>query len=113
MRVRPQIVVLLAVIAVGCAKEPERVPAAALPPRPVPLPSTPALAFTPPVALDIADRLDLDREGRGAYAAAGFESQVLSETYVRTDDRQRYDRFGDEGHYERRAVSTTVTVRQR
>ena len=113
MRVHPQILMLLAVVAVGCAREPMRGPAAALPPRAVPVPSTAALAFTPPVAQDVADELDLDRSGRGMFASAGYESEVVSETYVRTDDRQRSDRFGDQGYFERRAVSTTVTVRQR
>jgi hypothetical protein len=104
---------MVALTLVGCAREPMRAPAAQLMPRSVPAPSTAALAFTPPAARGVADELYLDREGRGAYAAAGFESQVLSETYVRTDDRQRYDQFGNNGSFERRAISTTVTISQR
>jgi hypothetical protein len=113
MRVPLLVLPLLALTIVGCAREPMRVPAAQLMPRAVPVPATPALAFTPPAARDIADELDLDRDGRGPYASAGYESQVVSETYVRTDDRQRFDRFGDDGSFQRRAISTTITVRQR
>lgn len=79
--------------------------------RAVPASATDALAFTPPTAMAVADDMDLDREGRAMYAVGGYESEVVSETYVRTDDRQRYNRFGDEGQYERRAI--TVSVRQR
>ena len=113
MRVTRTMLPLLALAIIGCAREPMRVPTSKLPSRPVPLTPTPALAFTPPAAIDVADDLDLSREGRGTYASAGYESLVISETYVRQDDRMRMDRFGDSGTFERRAISTTVTVRQR
>ena len=70
-----------------------------------------ALAFTPPVAREIP-QLDLLREGRGPSAYGGVEAVVLSETYVRQDDRQRWNRWGDNSQFERRSVSTTVTVRK-
>lgn len=104
---------LVALALVGCAREPMRVPTAQLQPRPVPLPPAPSLAFTPAVARDVADQIDLSRDNRGAFASAGFENTVVSETWVRQDDRMRMDRFGDDGTFERRAISTTVTVRQR
>jgi hypothetical protein len=113
MRVTPAILPLLALAIIGCARKPMRVPELKLPPRPVPQPALAALAFTPSVARDVADDVYLDRQGRGSYASAGFESLVVSETYVRQDDRMRMDRFGDSGTFERRAISTTVTVRQR
>ena len=113
MRVLPQVLPLLALAIIGCAREPMAAPSQPLMPRSVPAPSTPALAFTPPVAMDIAEDLYLDRSDRGTFASAGYESEVVSETFVRTDDRQRFDQYGNQGHYERRAVSTTVTVRSR
>jgi hypothetical protein len=113
MRVLPMILPLVALVMVGCAREPMRVPTAQLQPRPVPAPPTAALAFTPMIARDIADEIDLSRDNRGAFASAGFENTVVSETYVRQDDRMRMDRFGDDGTFERRAISTTITVRQR
>jgi hypothetical protein len=51
--------------------------------------------------------------GRGPQAFAGYEETVISETWVRTDDRQRWGRWGDQSTFERRAVSTTVTVQKR
>lgn len=102
---------LLAILAlvstIGCQSEPR--PAAR---EPLYHPGSAALVYTPPVAVDEAD-LDLSRAVRGPYAAGGVESTIIDTTYVYQDDRQRYDRWGDWSRFERRAVSTTVTVRQR
>lgn len=97
----------LALGLVGCASRPA---ATANPPRVArpPAPSAPALAFTPRVA---NEDLDLGRDGRQTVAYAGYESQVMSVTYTRQDDRQRWGRYGDQSQFERRSVSTTVTVR--
>ena len=104
---------LLATLGLGCATD----RSATADDRPiaparvvVPGPATASLAFTPDVALDV-EPLDLDRDGRRQFAYAGYESTIVSATYTRVDDRQRYNRFGDDSQYERRSISTTVTVR--
>ena len=74
-----------------------------------PGPSAAALAFTPRLA---DDDVNLDREGRQTVAYAGYEQQVLSVTYTRQDDQQRWNANGrDQSEFERRSISTTVTVR--
>ena len=96
---------------VGCASRPAPVaPAIAHRAMRPPAPSTAALAFTPAIA-DEAEDLDLSRDGRQTVAYAGYEQQVSSVTYTRQDDRQRWGRYGDQSMFERRSVSTTVTVR--
>jgi hypothetical protein len=75
-------------------------------------PGAAALVYTPPVAMNHND-LDLSREGRGLYALGGVETTIIDTTYVYQDDRQRYDQWGDWSRFERRSVSTSVTVRQR
>jgi hypothetical protein len=57
--------------------------------------------------------MDLSRESRGPYALGGVETTIVDTTYVYQDDRQRYDNWGDWSRFERRSVSTSVTVRQR
>ncbi len=75
-------------------------------------PGSAALVYTPPAARGTED-LDLSREGRGMYALGGVETTIIDTTYVYQDDRQRYDQWGDWSRFERRAVSTSVTIRQR
>lgn len=74
-------------------------------------PGAAALVYTPPVAMNDQD-LDLSREGRGPYAMGGIESTVIDTTWIYQDDRQRFDHYGDFSRFERRAVSTSVRVRQ-
>ena len=114
---RPTIIpaLLLAGLTIGCAASTPNAPLAASAPRRLPpSPASPALAFTPAVARD-ADDLDLGRGDRGPFAYAGFEQNVVSVTYTRTDDDQRYfgrGRLGgDDSDYQRRSISTVVTVR--
>src|SRR4051812_39773393 len=96
---------------VGCTTEPhgDRV---ATPPVERPLPASASLAFTPPIARDLPDDPDLARDGRGVGVINGYEAVVVSETWTRQDDRYRFDRYGNQSQFERRSVSTTVTVRQ-
>jgi hypothetical protein len=75
-------------------------------------PGAAALVYTPPAAVDERE-LGLSREGRGLYALGGVEQTIIDTTYIYQDDRQRFDRFGDWSRFERRAVSTSVTVRRR
>lgn len=109
---------LLAAVLIGCetpraGQADDATPReASWPVRPPPRASA-ALAFTPPVAYAADDMFYLDRAGRGPGAYAGYEQTVVSETWVRTDDRQRWGRWGDQSTFERRAVSTTVTVQKR
>jgi hypothetical protein len=107
-------VLILAAALTGCASQSTPAPRAeaTLVPRALPTaPSAVALAFTPPIAADLDD-LGLDRDGRQTVAYAGYERQVVSTTYTRQDDRQRSIRGGyDQSFFERRSISTTVTVR--
>lgn len=109
MTTRTIVILALLIDTVGCASKPAVVER----PRPLvpPQPASVSLAFTPTVARDVG-ALDLDREGRQTVAYAGYERQVESVTYTVQDDRQRSNRFGtDQSTFERRSVSTTVTVR--
>lgn len=80
--------------------------------------ATSALAFTPPVARDVGE-LGLERESRGPVAYAGYESQVFSQTVVYQDDNQMFQQngrsgfSGDYSRFQRRAVTSSVTVRTR
>lgn len=109
MRTPAVFILVLAALTVGCASQSER--SAAVHPELMLADSAPALAFTPSCAAGIPI---LDRSERQTVAYAGYESQIVSETYTRQDDRQRWNRFGgDDGSFERRSISTTVTVRSR
>lgn len=106
------VLILAALTIVGCASKPAPEAQAAPTRRPLPpAPSAVALAFTPTYAAD-ADELGLDRDGRQTVAYAGYEQKVLDVTYTRQDDRQRSGRNGhDQSYFERRSVSTSITVR--
>ena len=104
---RPLMILAAMLLAGGCtASRPAPIAQAYVPS----MPSASALAFTPPVAYDVADELDLDRDGRRQIAYGGVETVVISESWVQQDDRQRFGRFGDNSQFERRAVSTRVTI---
>jgi hypothetical protein len=100
----------LAIASAGCTSSGARVSAERDRIAPPP-PAAAALAFTPPVTFDGPD-LDLSRDGRGPAAISGYEETVVSTTWVRQDDRQRWGRWGDYSQFERRSISTTVTVRK-
>lgn len=102
--------ILAAMMLVGCQAKPE--PQVETSRQPAFLPASAALAFTPPVAMD-EDYLDLSRDGRGGYAVGGFETTIIEETYVRQDDRMRQSQWGGWSQFERRSVSTSVTIRRR
>lgn len=95
------------VLLVGCQSKP--VPVAR---EPLFQPGAAALVYTPPMAMGV-EELDLSRDGRSLYAVGGVEMTIIDTTYVYQDDRQNYDHWGDWSRFERRAVSTSVTVRQR
>ena len=97
-------------LAVGC--QAQRESSANAPRDRVFAPGAAALVYTPPMAVG-ENELDMSREGRGLYAMGGVETTIIDTTYVYQDDRQRYDKWGDWSRFERRAVSTSVTVRQR
>lgn len=108
MKVQLSIFALL--LAAGCESRPAPVVESRR--EPAFQPGAAALVYTPAVALRDED-LDLSRDGRDMYALAGVESTIIDTTWVVQDDRQRYDKHGDWSRFERRAVSTRVTVRQR
>lgn len=71
-----------------------------------------ALMFESPVVAN-GPGVQIDRAGRGPAAYAGFQDVIATYSYVRQDDsqdgygNQRWDRF------ERRAISTRVSVTYR
>ena len=123
MQMRIAILIGLAALAAGgCQSASDRPRAGPLPADPHPAtrpvvrvrPASTALAFTPPAAP--AEDLALDRDGRGPYAYAGYETQIYSSTTVYQDDDQRFEqagRTGDYSRFRRRAFSSSVTVRTR
>lgn len=107
---KPLIPILSAALLVGCESKPQEQARDAR--EPFYQPGSAALVYTPPVAIG-EEELDLSRDSRGGYALGGVETTIVDTTYVYQDDRQRYDKWGDWSRFERRAVSTSVTVRQR
>jgi hypothetical protein len=72
-------------------------------------PASAALVFTPPVALG-APPVELARDERQPSAFVGYPEMVSEHFYLRWDDRQSSDGFGDRDRYERRAVSEKTGV---
>src|SRR4051812_24005658 len=107
---RSLLLILSSVLVIGCQSRPE--PVISDRREPVFQPGAAALVYTPPVAMAESE-LDLSRDGRGVYAMGGVETTIIDTSFVYQDDRQRYDKWGDWSRFERRAVSTSVTVRQR
>ncbi|MGH7178718.1 MAG: hypothetical protein ACREJC_15175 [Tepidisphaeraceae bacterium] len=66
--------------------------------------SATALVFSPPVSRGV-DLPDLSREGRQAGAFIGYQDQIATYFYIRTDDNQF---GGGTGRYQRQAISVKV-----
>jgi hypothetical protein len=106
MRVGVPILLLLGIM--GCASQHadvEKPPAVAQLARPAG-----ALAFDPPVSLQLADEV-LARGPRQPAAFVGYDETSIVYSYIQTDDRQiLFDRFN---HYDRRAIITRLGVSYR
>ncbi|MDB5319185.1 MAG: hypothetical protein JWN40_816 [Phycisphaerales bacterium] len=105
--------ILLGILAIGCASKPAQPTATVAPARIYDDAVAAALVYDPPVVAN-SPRLDVSREGRAATAYAGFDEVITTFYYLRVDDRQQS--FGSGGHhdrFERQAITERVGVSYR